>query len=387
MRASRASEWRARCSRRLPRLAGRRQAVAPLPWSTRIITRSSGCRGPRHKPTSRRPSARPRGSTTPTRTRAMPRPSDGSRTSTRPTPCCPIRTSARSTTASARTGRLCPGRRDRRCRRCRCQRAQRRRQPVRRLRRVRRAGRQRPLRVPHDRRRREFSDFFQAFFGGASEPLRGHGSRPRPAADRRRDLRGHPRRHGPRRERPVLPAGRRARPPRQPNRPPRPSPRSPSTRPITARPGWSRSMASGSRSRSRKGADTGTRIRLTGKAPGGGDLYVVVRQEQDRTFTRRGADLERELPLTLKEALLGGRRPRPHAEGPRPADDPGRHPARPDLPTHRPGHAPLQGRGPRRPLRQGEGRPAHRPVRRTRRQPPSGSSTSPTSPTPAHRET
>jgi DnaJ-class molecular chaperone len=55
-----------------------------------------------------------------------------------------------------------------------------------------------------------------------------------------------------------------------------------------------------------KGADTGTRIRFTGKAPGGGDLYVVVRQKKDRTFTRRGADLERELPLTLKEALLGG---------------------------------------------------------------------------------
>jgi curved DNA-binding protein len=54
-----------------------------------------------------------------------------------------------------------------------------------------------------------------------------------------------------------------------------------------------------------KGADTGTRIRLTGKAPGGGDLYVVIRQDKDRVFTRRGADLERELPLTLHEALLG----------------------------------------------------------------------------------
>jgi curved DNA-binding protein len=53
------------------------------------------------------------------------------------------------------------------------------------------------------------------------------------------------------------------------------------------------------------GADTGTRIRLTGKAPGGGDLYVVVRQLPDPVFTRRGADLERELPLTLQEALLG----------------------------------------------------------------------------------
>jgi len=53
------------------------------------------------------------------------------------------------------------------------------------------------------------------------------------------------------------------------------------------------------------GADTGTRIRLTGKGPGGGDLYVVVRQQPDPVFTRRGADLERDLPLTLEEALLG----------------------------------------------------------------------------------
>lgn len=53
------------------------------------------------------------------------------------------------------------------------------------------------------------------------------------------------------------------------------------------------------------GADTGTRIRLTGKAPGGGDLFVVVRLLADGRFTRRGADLERELPLTLEEAVLG----------------------------------------------------------------------------------
>lgn len=54
-----------------------------------------------------------------------------------------------------------------------------------------------------------------------------------------------------------------------------------------------------------RGADTGTRIRLTGKAPGGGDLHVVVRQRPDPVFRRRGADLERELPLTLREAVLG----------------------------------------------------------------------------------
>jgi curved DNA-binding protein len=57
------------------------------------------------------------------------------------------------------------------------------------------------------------------------------------------------------------------------------------------------------------GADTGTRIRLSGKGQGGGDLYVVVRQEPDMTFTRKGADLERELPVTLEEALLGAEVP------------------------------------------------------------------------------
>jgi curved DNA-binding protein len=57
------------------------------------------------------------------------------------------------------------------------------------------------------------------------------------------------------------------------------------------------------------GADTGTRIRLTGKGPGGGDLHVVVRQRPDTTFTRKGADLEREVPITLEEALLGAEVP------------------------------------------------------------------------------
>jgi curved DNA-binding protein len=57
------------------------------------------------------------------------------------------------------------------------------------------------------------------------------------------------------------------------------------------------------------GADTGTRIRLSGKAPGGGDLHVVVQQAKDPVFTRKGADLERELPVTLGEALLGAEVP------------------------------------------------------------------------------
>jgi curved DNA-binding protein len=54
------------------------------------------------------------------------------------------------------------------------------------------------------------------------------------------------------------------------------------------------------------GADSGTRIKLTGRGPAGGDIVVVVKALPDARFTRRAADLERDLPLTLEEALLGG---------------------------------------------------------------------------------
>jgi curved DNA-binding protein len=58
-----------------------------------------------------------------------------------------------------------------------------------------------------------------------------------------------------------------------------------------------------------RGADTGSRIRLTGKGPGGRDLIVVTRLKPNRTFSRKGDDLEREVPVTLGEALLGGQIP------------------------------------------------------------------------------
>ena len=54
-----------------------------------------------------------------------------------------------------------------------------------------------------------------------------------------------------------------------------------------------------------RGATTGSRIRLTGKGPGGADLVVVTKLKPHRIFTRRGDDLEREVPITLREALLG----------------------------------------------------------------------------------
>lgn len=55
-----------------------------------------------------------------------------------------------------------------------------------------------------------------------------------------------------------------------------------------------------------RGVDTGSRIRLAGKGGDGRDLVVIAKVRPHLTFTRRGADLERELPIRLEEALLGG---------------------------------------------------------------------------------
>ena len=57
------------------------------------------------------------------------------------------------------------------------------------------------------------------------------------------------------------------------------------------------------------GVDNGSRIRLKGRGGDGRDLIVITRVRPHPVFTRRGADLERELPITLREALLGGKVP------------------------------------------------------------------------------
>lgn len=53
------------------------------------------------------------------------------------------------------------------------------------------------------------------------------------------------------------------------------------------------------------GVKDGQRIRLSGKAEGGGNVYIIVRVHPHATFSRDGADLSRELSLSLGEALLG----------------------------------------------------------------------------------
>jgi DnaJ-class molecular chaperone len=58
-----------------------------------------------------------------------------------------------------------------------------------------------------------------------------------------------------------------------------------------------------------RGADDGTKVKLSGQGPRGGDLVVRVRVRPHPVFTRKGADLERDLPITLGEALLGAEVP------------------------------------------------------------------------------
>ena len=58
-----------------------------------------------------------------------------------------------------------------------------------------------------------------------------------------------------------------------------------------------------------RGATDGTKVKLSGQGPRGGDLLVTVRVRPHPVFIRRGADLERELPISLEEALLGGEVP------------------------------------------------------------------------------
>lgn len=54
------------------------------------------------------------------------------------------------------------------------------------------------------------------------------------------------------------------------------------------------------------GVADGQRIRFSGVAPDGSDVHLKVRVKPSREFTRKGADLTRDVPVSLREALLGG---------------------------------------------------------------------------------
>ena len=69
-----------------------------------------------------------------------------------------------------------------------------------------------------------------------------------------------------------------------------------------------------------QGLEDGTRIRLAGKGtegPGGrGDAIVTIEIAPHRFFTRDGTNIRLELPVTLKEAVLGAKVKVPTPEGP-----------------------------------------------------------------------
>jgi DnaJ-class molecular chaperone len=69
-----------------------------------------------------------------------------------------------------------------------------------------------------------------------------------------------------------------------------------------------------------QGLEDGTRIRLTGKGeegPGGrGDAMVTIEIAPHRFFTRDGMNIRLELPVSLKEAVLGAKVKVPTPEGP-----------------------------------------------------------------------
>ena len=55
------------------------------------------------------------------------------------------------------------------------------------------------------------------------------------------------------------------------------------------------------------GAKTGTKVRLKGKAPGGGDLYLKINVDKDAQFERKDADLHTNIEVDVFTAMLGGK--------------------------------------------------------------------------------
>jgi curved DNA-binding protein len=57
------------------------------------------------------------------------------------------------------------------------------------------------------------------------------------------------------------------------------------------------------------GVETGSKIRLSGAGGGAADIVLVIKVSEHPLFTRAGADLACEVPITLAEALLGAEVP------------------------------------------------------------------------------
>ncbi len=109
------------------------------------------------------------------------------------------------------------------------------------------------------------------------------------------------------------------------------------------------------------GVETGSKIRLSGKAGTGddaGDLYLIAKVRPHAVFTRNGADLTREVPITLQEALLGGEVEVETLGGRVLLKVPAGTQQGQTFRLVRQGHAAPQGRRFGRPVREGQGRSA-----------------------------
>ena len=77
------------------------------------------------------------------------------------------------------------------------------------------------------------------------------------------------------------------------------------------------------------GVRDGSRVRLSGKGEAGprggpsGDLYVVTRVGESPIFTRKGDNLEVDVPITIPEAIRGRRSRCPRSPAPSASASPG----------------------------------------------------------------
>lgn len=63
------------------------------------------------------------------------------------------------------------------------------------------------------------------------------------------------------------------------------------------------------------GIEDGKKLRVPGQGPGGGDIYVRIRVQEHPYFRREGNDILLEVPISIGEAVLGGKVEIPMIDG------------------------------------------------------------------------
>ena len=63
------------------------------------------------------------------------------------------------------------------------------------------------------------------------------------------------------------------------------------------------------------GIEDGKKLRLAGQAPNGGDITVKIKVQPHPWFRREGKNIEIDLPISIREAILGGKVEVPTLDG------------------------------------------------------------------------